>query len=151
MFLLKSTCAILLLFAFCLSTIVSFGQDYPEPTNEKYKKVMSSAFAKDYEDCPVTITAEYFKEGYLKGYRKPRKLKKMYFFQCVAEGEEGTSQPFQKGLSGDFFVIDKKMADQVIEFNKGDKLELTGTTFTQNYYGTEVNTFFKVTEIKKVE
>lgn len=112
---------------------------------------MSSVFAKEFEKCPVTITAEYFKEGYLKGYRKPRKLKKMYFFQCVAEGGEGTSQPFQKGLSGDFFVINKKMADKVIDLKKGDKLELTGTTFTQNYFGTELNIFFIVTEIKVLE
>lgn len=142
---------VLLLIAIVFTITTSFGQDCGEPTKESYKKVTSSAFAKDYEDCPVIIEAEYFGEGYLKGYRKPKKLKKMYFFQCVGVGEEGTKQPFQTGLSGEFFVISKDKADLVLDLKQGDKIELTGTTFTQNYFGTEVNTFFKVTDVKKIE
>lgn len=111
---------------------------------------MNSAFAENYKDCPVTIRGEYFKDGYLNGYRKPRKLKNMYFFQCVGEGEKGTLQPLQNGLSGDFFVIDKSKAELILEFSKGDKLELTGTTFVQNYFGSELNTFFIATKIKRL-
>jgi hypothetical protein len=143
----KKTILLALVFVFNFGMI--HGQDCPEPTKENYKKVTSSAFAKDYEKCPVIIEAEYFGEGYLNGYRKPKKLKDMYFFQCTAIGGEGTKQAFQNEVTGEFFVIDKSIADLVLELKKGDKIELTGTTFTQNYVGTTLNSFFIVTAVKK--
>lgn len=133
-------------------SLYSFAQECPEnPEEVPYKKAMSSAFAKEYEKCPILIKGEYLQDGYLTGYRKPSKIKDMYFFQCVAEGEKGSSQPFQSGLTGEFFVIDKKKADKVLSLKKGDRIELIGTTFTQNYFGTEINTFFIVTDVKKIE
>ena len=129
----------------------SFGQKCPEPKKEKYKKVMSSAFADEFKKCPVIIDAEYFREGYLKNSRKPRKLKKMYFFQCTAIGGDTKPAGFTNEPSGDFFVIEKKLADSVLELKKGDKLRLTGTTFTQNYFGIELSTFFIVQKVERIE
>lgn len=110
---------------------------------------MSSAFSKDYEKCPVIITVEYFGEGYLKNYRKPSKIKNMYFFQCVNVGDNGKPAPMTNEMSGDFFVIDKTKANDVIELKKGDRIKLTGTTFTQNFWGTELSVFFIVTKVEK--
>jgi hypothetical protein len=63
-----------------LFNLNSFSQtDCAEAKQGIYKKVMSSAFAKDFEKCPVIINCEYFTEGYLKGWRKPNKLKKNVF------------------------------------------------------------------------
>ncbi|TAG52531.1 MAG: hypothetical protein EAZ27_12165 [Cytophagales bacterium] len=123
----------------------------PEAKEESYKKVMSSAFAKDYEKCPVIITAEYFGEGYLKNYRKPSKIKKMYFFQCVNIGDNGNPAPLTNEISGDFFVIDKTKASEVLDLKKGNKLKLTGTTFTQNYMGIELSVFFIVTKVEIIQ
>lgn len=131
-------------------TTVTFGQDCFEPTEEKYNKVMSSAFAEEFETCPVIIEAEYLKEGYVKNMRKPRKIKKMYYFQCTSVGGEAKPVGLASDLSGDFFVVDKSMADKVLDLKKGDKLKLTGTTFTQNYFGMELSTFFKVTDVSIV-
>mgnify|MGYP003611953891 CR=1 FL=1 len=129
----------------------SFSQtNCNEAKEETYKKVMSSAFAKDFEKCPVIINCEYFTEGYLNGWRKPNKLKKMYFFQCVDLGEKGKPAPLSNEMSGDFFVIDKEKADEVLKLKKGDKIRLTGKTFTQNFYGTEINTFFIVEKVEKL-
>lgn len=72
----------------------------------------------------------------------------MYFFQCVGLGEKGKSVPLSNEMSGDFFVIDKEKADVVLGLKKGDKIRLTGKTFTQNYFGTEVNTFFIVEKVE---
>jgi hypothetical protein len=130
------------------SLLAKAQTECPEPKEENYKKVMSSAFAKDFEKCPVIIVAEYFADGFLKNYRKPSKINKMYFFQCVNVGDSGKSMPFTKDPVGDFFVIDKSNADKVFGFKRGDKLKLTGTTFTQNYWGTELNTYFIVTKIE---
>jgi len=127
------------------------AQDCPEPTKEKYNKVMSSAFAEDFEKCPVMIEAEYLKEGFIKNMRKPRKIKKMYFFQCTSIGGETKPAGFGNELSGDYFVIDKKLADKIIDLKKGDKIKLTGTTFTQNYFGIGLSTYFKVTDVMKIE
>ncbi len=142
---------ILLLSLLIFVTSFTFGQDCPEPKEKNYNKVMSPAFAEEFENCPVTIEAEYLKEGYLKNYRKPKKLKKMYFFQCTSvDGDTkpaaGTNEP-----SGDFFVIDKSLADLVLDLKKGDKIKVTGTTFTQNHFGIELSTFFKVSNVEKVE
>lgn len=139
---------IVIILFFGLSTVNA--QDCSEPIMQKYKKVMNSAFAKDYKDCPVIIEAEYLKEGYMKNYRKPKKIKKMYFFQCIAIDGETKSAAITNEKIGDFFVIDKKMADKVIDFEKGQKLKITGTTFTQNYFGTELSTFFKVQKVEKM-
>ena len=134
---------------FC--AISSYSQTgCPEPKEENYKKVMSSSFAKDYEKCPVVIITEYFGEGYLKNYRKPSKLKNMYFFQCVNIGENGKPAPVTNEVSGDFFVIDKSKVNDVIELKKGDKVKLTGTTFTQNFWGTELSVFFIVSKVEKI-
>ena len=134
-----------------LFSINTFSQtDCTEAKEEKYKKVMSSAFAKDFEKCSVIINCEYFTEGYLNGWRKPNKLKKMYFFQCIGSGEKGKTVPMSNEMSGDFFVIDKEKADVVLSLKKGDKIRLTGKTFTQNYFGTEVNTFFIVEKLEKL-
>jgi len=138
--------------ALTIITTILYGQTgCPEPKEENYKKVMSSAFAKEYEKCPVIIEAEYFGEGYLKNYRKPSKIQKMYFFQCVNIGDNGKPAPVTNEISGDFFVIDKSKADKVLDLKKGDKLQLTGTTFTQNFWGTGLSTFFIVSELKKIE
>lgn len=140
-----------ILFILTSLSICSFAQsNCPEADSVSYKKVMSSAFAKDYEKCPVIITAEYFGEGYLKNYRKPSKLKNMYFFQCVNIGDNGKQAPITNEVAGDFFVIVKDKANDIIELKKGDKLKLTGTTFTQNYFGTELGTFFIVTKVVKI-
>ncbi|QLG46393.1 hypothetical protein [Costertonia aggregata] len=141
-----------ILLTLCLLTACSiFSQDCPEPKTENYKKVMSSAFAKDYKDCPVTIEGVYFKEGYANGYRKPKKVKKMYFFQCTNSDGNNNSNALTNEESGDFFVIEKDKADTVIEFQKGDKLKITGTTFIQNYFGMELSVFFIVSDIEKIE
>ena len=133
-----------------LFSINTFSQtDCTEAKEEKYKKVMSSAFAKDFEKCSVIINCEYFTEGYLNGWRKPNKLKKMFFFQCVDSGEKGKPAPLTNEMSGDFFVIDQEKSDEVLNLKKGDKIRLTGRTFTQNYYGTEINIFFIVEKVEK--
>jgi hypothetical protein len=141
---------LILFFQITFSTAQS-KSSCPIAKEEKYKKVMSSAFAKDYEKCPVIITAEYFKEGYLKDFRKPSKLKEMYFFQCVNIGDEGTTTPGTNEMAGDFYVIDKDKAEQVLDLKKGDKVKLTGTTYTQKVWGTEVNTFFIVANVEIIK
>ena len=142
---------LILIILVAIYTIPAYCQtDCVSPHEENYRKVMSPAFAKEYEKCPVTITAEYFTDGYLKNYRKPNKIKNMYFFQCTNIGEIAKPAPLTNEMSGDFFVIDKAKADKVLELKKGDKLKLTGTTFTQNYFGTELSTFFVVTMIEKL-
>jgi len=140
---------ILIILSFGLNTINA--QDCPELQIESYKKVMSSAFAKDYKDCPVIIEAEYLKGGYLKNYRKPKKLKKMYFFQCISIGGETKTAAITNEVSGDFFVIDKKMADKVLDLKKGQKLKITGKTFVQNYFGTELSAFLIVSDIEIIK
>jgi len=140
----------LLFIAICFVTSFVFGQNCPDPIKEKYLKVTSLEFAKEFENCPVTIEAEFLSTGYLSGYRKPRKLRKMFYFQCVKVGEEGKKQGFNNVISGQFFVIEKDKADLVFNLKKGDKLELTGTSFTQNYFGTKIAVFFKVSGIKKL-
>jgi len=79
-----------------------------------YKRVMSTTFVKEYEKCPVIITAEYFKDGYPQNYMRPPKLKKMYFFQCVNIGDSGTAMPVTNEIAGDYFVIDKTQAEDEI-------------------------------------
>jgi len=143
-----------LLFLIALTGLLNFTfaqNKCPEATEENYKKVMSSAFAKDYEKCPVIIVAEYFGDGYLKNYRKPSKIKNMYFFQCVNVGDNGRQDPATNETSGDFFVIDKSLANEVVDLKKGDKLKLTGTTFTQNYLGTNLNIFFIVNKVEIIQ
>jgi hypothetical protein len=137
-----------------LQTFFSVAQSQtgcPVVKKENYKKVMSSAFAKDYEKCPVIIDAEYFKDGYLKDFKKPKKIKDKYFFQCVNVGDAGVSTPITNEISGDFFVIDRDQADKVLNLKKGDKLKLTGTTYTQTTFGTDINTFFIVTNVEVVK
>ena len=142
---------ILLVLIFAMFSGFLYSQnDCAEPKVESYKKVMNAAFAKEYEKCSVIIEAEYFTDGYLNGWRKPSKLKSMYFFQCVSIGEQGKSAPFSSGNVGDFFVIDKNKADEVMSLKKGDKIKLTGKTFTQNFWGTELSTFFIVEKIEKI-
>jgi hypothetical protein len=122
----------------------------PEPKEENYKKVTSSAFAEDYEDCPVIIVAEYFKDGFMTGYRKPNKLKNMYFFQCVDVGMEGTKAALTNELTGNLFVIEKELADQVLGLKPGDKIRVTCTTFTQIYYGTEIGNYVIAKKVEKL-
>ena len=138
-----------LLLVVLIATKIYAQAECPEPTEVEYKKVMSSAFAKEYEECPVIINAEYFNDGYLKNYRKPSKLKKMYFFQCISIGGKAKSASLSNEMSGDFFVIDKEQADQVLKLIRGDKIKITGTTFTQKYMGTTLNVFFVVSKIEK--
>ncbi|MCB9205425.1 MAG: hypothetical protein H6603_10650 [Flavobacteriales bacterium] len=132
----------------------SAGINCPSPPKkEPFRKVMSSAFAKEYEDCPVTIEAEYFADGYIDGFMKPRKIQDMYFFQCVEVGGQGKSGLLQGGLSGEFFVIDKDRAEEIFALKKGEKVEFTGTTFTQKVWfnGKDINTFFIVSKVNKVK
>ncbi|MFN8298115.1 MAG: hypothetical protein U0T75_03345 [Chitinophagales bacterium] len=141
---------IFLFITITMGVMLSAQQNCPEPKEENYKKVMSSAFAEEYKKCPVTIVAEYFGEGYLTNWRKPYKLKDMYFFQCVNVGEQGKPAPLSNEMAGDFFVIDKAKADLVLNLKKGDKLKLTGVTFVQNYVGVEMSTFFIVDKVQKI-
>ena len=137
------------LLALIFSPIV-FGQNCPEPKLENYKKVISSAFANDYKDCPVIIEGTYFKDGYAKGYRKPNKLNKMYFFQCLSEDGNPSINPLSKDETGDFFVIEKDLADKAIDLTEGDKVRFTGTTFEQNFFGQKLYIFFIVTDLEKI-
>ncbi len=139
---------VLLVMVLALCVTKSYGQ--VEIKVEDYKKVMSSTFANDYTDKVVSIEAEYFKDGYLKNYRKPKKLKKMYFFQCLNIGDNAKEDSFTKEFCGDFFVIEKELADKVLELQKGDKVRLTGSTFVQNYFGTEMSAFFIVKDVVKL-
>lgn len=142
---------LILIISLAFATEFCYAQtDCPPAKEEKYRKVMSSAFAKDFESCPVIITAEYFGEGYMKNYIKPSKLKNMYFFQCINIGDNGKPMPLSNELSGDFFVIEKDKANEVLDLKKGDKLKLTGNTFTPNYMGTELSSFFIVQKVEKI-
>jgi len=140
---------ILTLVFFGISTINA--KKCPKPTLQKYRKVMSSAFAKEYSSCPVIIEAQYLKEGYLTNMRKPRKLKKMYFFQCTSIGGDTKNAPLTNEPVGDFFVIDKKKADLVLDLKKGQKIRLTGKTFVQKFFGVGLSVFFIVSDIEVIE
>lgn len=133
-----------------ISTSIIVAQDCPEPKPENYKKVTSSAFVKDFEDCPVIIEGTYYKEGYAKGYRQPKKLNKMYFFQTLSDDGVPSVNPLSKDETGDFIVVDKQMAVQAIELKRGDKVRLTGTTYQQNYLGQKLHVFFIATNIEKL-
>ena len=141
--------SVLALALICTSIIVA--QDCPEPTPENYKKVTSSAFVKDFEDCPVIIEATYYKEGYAKGYRKPKKLNNMYFFQTLSDDGVPSVNPLSQDETGDFIVVDKAMADEAIELKRGDRIRLTGTTYQQNYLGQKLHVFFIATGLEKIE
>lgn len=135
---------------FIFFSVISLAQEPVSPiVHEAYKKVMNSA--DEYKNTPVTITGQFLKVGYLTGFRKPAKLKTMLFFQCTAENTDPTQQPLQTSPSGEFFVIDKNNADLVFSLTSGDKIEMTGTTFIQNYMGTKLSLFFIVTSIKKID
>jgi len=131
-------------------TSLALGQDCPEPTLQNYKKVTSSAFVNDYKDCPVIIEAVYFKEGYAKGYRKPKKIGKMYFFQTLSDDGTPEINPLSKDETGDFIVVSKELAEKAIELKGGDKVRLTGTTYQQNYLGQKLHVFFIATNIEKL-
>ena len=135
-----------------LVSLNTFSQKCSDkPVSENYKKVMNSLFSKEYKKCSVKIIGEFFREGYVKGYRKPRKLKRKIFFQCLPVGGVPKSTAYFNNSLGDFFVIDKKQSDLIFNLNKGDKIEMVGTTFTQNYFGKELSTYFVVTAINKIE
>ena len=112
----------LLFIAIVFTSSLTFGQDCPEPVKKKYVKVTSIDFAKEYEDCPVIIEAEFFRVGYLPGFKKPNKLRKMFYFQCVEKGEEGRPKGLTKVISGEFFVIEKEKADLIFDLKKGDNI-----------------------------
>lgn len=134
-----------------LATNILYSQDCEsEPKNENYKKVMNPVFSENYRNCPVKIKAEFLREGYIRGYRKPKKLKKKVFFQCVADNGIPQETMLPGLTSGNFFVIEKEKSDVIFELKKGDKLEIVGTTFTQNYFGKKLNTFFIVSKINKI-
>jgi hypothetical protein len=137
--------AIAILSHFC------FGQKKcPEPKEENYKKVMSPASAKDFEKCPVIITAEYFKEGFANNTKKPGKFKSMYVFQCVNPGDNGNPAPVTNEICGDFFAIDRDNADEVLNLKKGNIIKFTGVTTSQNVWGKEPTTFFLVNKVEQV-
>jgi hypothetical protein len=122
-----------LLFSLCAfgATTLLFAKKQPctDTVEVSYKRAMSPTFVKEYESCPIIITAQYFKDGFPGSYLKPMKLKKMYFFQCVNIGEEGETVPLTNEVVGNYFVIDKTQADKVMELKRGDKLRITGVTY----------------------
>lgn len=123
--------------------------DCPKPKMENYRKVLSSAFSEDFEDCPVVIEAEYLKDGYMKNWLKPKELENMFFFQCVKINGNTKKAELTNEEIGEFFVIEKDKADIIFDLQKGDKLYLTGVTHTQIYYGKKLSLFFVVSKIEK--
>jgi hypothetical protein len=134
--------SVLFLYVFVIVN-VSFAKDKIPCTDTvevSYKRAMSTNFVKEYEKCPIIITAQYFKDGFPKHYMKPGKLKKKYyFFQCVNVGDEGESMPLTNEIVGDYFVIDEKQADKIIELKRGDKLRITGVTYAHQSLGNAFN------------
>ncbi|MCS6795292.1 MAG: hypothetical protein NZ516_04975 [Raineya sp.] len=121
-----------------------------EPKVESYRKVMNSAFASEYQKCPVIIVAQFVSDDFPNYYFKPSKLKKMFFFQCVNADDSGKETLFSDGRKGDFFVIDKAKADKVLSLKKGDKIKITGKTFVHNYLGTVLGVYFIVDDLEKI-
>lgn len=138
-----------LLLFFTLSTGIIQAQDCPSPSKEKYIKVLSESFSDQYVECPVTITATFYKQGFMRGYKKPRKQKKMHTFQCLGENKKPSQLAFATEPSGDIFFIDKSKAGETIDLERGDVLELTGTTYIHKYFGLQT-TYFIVQSLKKV-
>lgn len=142
------------LFLMLVSLIItnSFSQDCSKDiSEEQYKKVMNLDFSEDFEKCPVIITAEFFKTGYIQGLKKPNKLKKGVFFQCFSEGESPSNDnPLLAGYVGDFFVINKENSDKVFDSKKGEKIKIKGTTFTHKYFGKKLRVIFIVESIEKL-
>lgn len=124
---------------------ISFGQSIQ---TEKYEKVMSFTFADDFTDKEVVIEGEFLKNGFIKNMKKPGKLKKMYFFQCLSIGGQSGAAPVTNEACGDFFVIDKSKADVVMELKKGDKLRIKGTPYYRKYYGIATEVYFIVESIE---
>ncbi len=125
----------------------------PEPTVENYKRVMSTTFVKEYTQCPVVIEAEFFKDGFPKNLLLPARFKKKYLFQCVNLGDSGSALPLSGEVAGDYFVIDKALADSVLNLKKGDKIRLTGVTFAHSSLAGafQITPFFLVEKIEVVE
>ncbi len=133
---------------FCFGTLTMISGQVSD-TVEKYEKVMSFAFADDYTDKEVVIEGEYLKSGFIKNMKKPGKLKKMYFFQCLSIGGQSGAAPVTNEACGDFFVIEKSKADMVMELKKGDKLRIKGTPYYRKYYGIATEVYFVVESIEK--
>lgn len=138
-----------ILLAIIFSTPLFSWAQCDQAISLQYKKVMSSAFAKNYEKCPVIIEATFFKTGYIPNYRVPKKLKKMFIFQCI-ENETDSGKDVMGNSIGDFFAIDLEKADLVLDLKRGDRLELSGTTFIHSYYGAQLSTFFVVDSLNTV-
>jgi len=132
----------------CVSIISA--QDCPDPVMEDYTKVLNTAFAKDYVKCPVIIEGMFLQCDLVSGYKPPKKLKKMFFFQCY-DIEAGPNTSFGNQQYGDYFAINKDQADKILSFQKGDKLKLTGSTYIYSIMGTVANIFFVVEEVEKVD
>jgi hypothetical protein len=124
-----------------------------DPVRATYSRVMNTSFVKEYTKCPVIIEAEFFKNDYPKNLLKPQKFRKKYIFQCVDIGSYGTAAPFSGESIGDFFVIDKQLADMVLKLKKGDKLRITGTTFAHSSLASafQITPFFIVQKIEIIE
>ena len=140
---------ILLLFVF--SGSIGFAQNCEPPKLEDYKIVLNDAFDQDYKKCLVTIKGVFHRVGYLTGWKKPNKLKKDFFFQCLSlEKDTETNVHFSEEKAGQFFTINRSKGKEILNYKQGDTLVLTGKTFIQNFYGKEINTFFRVEKIENL-
>lgn len=117
---------------------------------EIYSKVFNPAFSEDFKDEEVVITGEFFKPKAWEPYMYPSKVKKYVMFQCVDVGSQGNSDPLSGETRGDLFCIDKSKADVIFTLKKGDKLKLTGKTYTYSYGNNLFNmVFFMTTTVEK--
>ncbi|MCO5247715.1 MAG: hypothetical protein M9887_02030 [Chitinophagales bacterium] len=127
----------------------SSSDNCPQPIVENYSKVLNVSFASEYKDCPVTIEADFWEAGPWKGaYKYPKKTKSYVMFQCVERGGQGTKAQFSNDLNGQIVLIDKSISDVIFTFKRGDKIELTGTTWTYSFFGVK-SVFFIATKVEK--
>ena len=130
----------------CITTSISAqNAEFKEAI---YSKVFNPAFSQDYKKEPVVIIGEFFSPKAWEPYIFPSKVRKYVMFQCVDIGSQTKSDPLSGENRGDLFCIDKENSDIIFTLKKGDKLKITGTTYTYTNFGIN-SVFFIATKIEK--
>jgi len=126
------------------------SKNCPDPIEQNYNKVLNNAFLKDFEKCPVIITAEFLKTGGAKMFSYGKSVENLAMFQCVNVGGKPSPAPLSGESIGDLFCINKENSDIIFTLKQGDKIKLTGVTVINEYSGLELFHYFLASNIEKL-
>lgn len=129
---------------------IQTSNNCPTPIEQNYNKVLNNAFLKDFEKCPVIITAEFLKTGGAKMFSYGKSVENLAMFQCVNVGGKPSAAPLSGESIGDLFCINKENSDIIFTLKQGDKIKLTGVTVINEYSGLELFHYFLASKIEKL-